>query len=93
MQADSSGAAADFSHKLYETLRFDDVWNKKRLAWYVHVSQMLVNRAVIEKLWLFAHAIQLLSILWINMFMPATAAFAILPHPCLYHRFVASDYL
>ena len=67
MQTYSSELATDFSHKLYEQIRFDDVWNKKRLFWYVKVSQRLVNRALIEKLWLLVHATQILGILWINM--------------------------
>jgi hypothetical protein len=33
----------------------------------VKVSQRLVNRALIEKLWLLVHATQILGILWINM--------------------------
>jgi hypothetical protein len=70
MQADSSRAPAEFSQQLYEQLRFDDVWNKRRLAWYIKASQTLVNRSVIEKLWLLAHATQILGILWINMCVP-----------------------
>ncbi len=67
MQADSSRAPAEFSQQLYEQLRFDDVWNKRRLAWYIKASQTLVNRSVIEKLWFLAHATQIMGILWINM--------------------------
>ncbi len=65
MQVDSG--ATEYTQKLYEQLRYDDVWNKSRIAWYVKASQVLVNRALIEKLWLLVHATQLLGILWINM--------------------------
>ena len=77
MQADSSEASADFSQKLYEQLRFDDVWNKRRLTWYIKASQKLVNRSVVEKLWLFAHATQILGILWINMSAPLPPNFSV----------------
>jgi hypothetical protein len=77
MQADSSEASADFSQKLYEQLRFDDVWNKRRLTWYIKASQKLVNRSVVEKLWLFVHATQILGILWINMSAPLAPNFSV----------------
>jgi hypothetical protein len=66
MQADSS-ESTEFSHKLYEQLRFDDVWNKKRLTWYIKASQKLANRSVIEKIWILVHATQIFGILWTNM--------------------------
>ena len=66
MQADSS-ESREFSHKLYEQLRFDDVWNKKRLTWYIKASQKLANRSVIEKVWILVHATQIFGILWTNM--------------------------
>ena len=68
MQAVSNGAPADFSQQLYEQLRYDDVLNKKRLVWYVKLSQSLVNRAILEKIWLLLHATQIMGILWVNMF-------------------------
>jgi hypothetical protein len=67
MQTCSSQLATDFSHKLYEQIRFDDVFKKYRLVWYVKISQQLVDRALIEKLWILVHATQILGILWINM--------------------------
>ena len=91
MQVDSSEATAEFSHKLYAQLRYDDVWNNNRIAWYVKTSQILVNRAVIEKLWLLVHATQLLGILWINMChalynpmlaFPSNICFTESPHVC-----------
>ena len=68
MQINSNDAPADFSQQLYEQLRYDDVLNKKRLIWYVKLSQNLVNRAILEKIWLLVHASQILAIFWINMF-------------------------
>ena len=68
MQAVSNGTPADFSQQLYEQLRYDDVLNKKRLVWYVKLSQSLVNRAILEKVWLLLHATQIMGILWVNMF-------------------------
>ena len=73
MHANSSEVGTDFSRKLYEQIRFDDVWNKKRLVWYVKASQMLVNRALIEKFWLLLHATQIFGIFWINMLAPSAS--------------------